>query len=101
MMFGSVFRLRPQPGQQGRVIEHMQRWDRDRRPKVDGFVHSYLFESQSHAGELIGVAVFDSEANYRKNAEDPEQDAWYRELRAALEADPEWNDGNVVAANGR
>ncbi len=100
-MFGSVFRMQPRPGQQQQVEELMHRWNRERRPKVEGVVGSYLFASQSHPGELIGVAVFDSEASYRKNAEDPEQDRWYRELRAALEADPEWNDGNVLAAYGQ
>jgi hypothetical protein len=41
--------------------------------------------------------VFDSEANYRANASDPEQDKWYQELRAMLDADPRWMDGDVLA----
>ena len=50
------------------------------------------------SGELIGVAVFDSESSYRKNADDPKQDEWYRDLRQMLEADPEWSDGDVLVA---
>jgi quinol monooxygenase YgiN len=96
-MFGSIFRMQAKSGQAGAVEEHMRRWQRERRPKVAGVVAGYLLTSRDHAGELVGVAVFDSEENYRKNAADPEQDRWYRELRALLQADPEWNDGEILA----
>ncbi len=96
-MFGTIFRMRPKSGQEQVVEEVFQRWQRERRAKAPGFVAGYLFKSRSHPGELAGIAVFDSEANFRKNADDPEQDRWYQDLRAALEADPEWNDGEVIA----
>ena len=31
-----------------------------------------------------------------RNGRDPEEDRWYRQLRALLEADPEWEDGEIV-----
>ncbi|MGI8552946.1 MAG: antibiotic biosynthesis monooxygenase family protein [Dehalococcoidia bacterium] len=96
-MFGTVFHMRPRQGQEQAVEEMFRRWNRERRPKVAGVVSSHLLKSQSHPGEIVGIAVFDSEANYRKNAADPEQDVWYRELRGLLEADPEWNDGEVTS----
>ncbi len=96
-MFGTIFRMRPKQGQEQVVEELFQRWGRERRPKVTGFVNGYLLKSRSHPGELISVAIFDSEASFRQNAEDPEQDRWYQELRAVLVADPEWNDGEVTA----
>lgn len=98
MEFGTVFRMRPRQGQEDAVVEMLRRWDRERGPKVEGFMASYLFQSQLHPGELVGVAVFDSEEHYRKNAADPEQDGWYRQLRDLLESDPEWNDGTVLIA---
>jgi quinol monooxygenase YgiN len=97
-MFGTIFRMRPKPGQIGAVEEHMRRWQRERRPKVAGVVASYLLTSRAHPGDLVGVAVFDSEEHYRANADDPEQDRWYRDLRALLEDDPEWNDGDITTA---
>ncbi len=96
-MFGTIFRMRPKQGQEQVVEEVFQRWGRERRSNVAGFVDGYLFTSRSHPGELVGIAIFDSEASFRQNADDPEQDRWYQELRAALEADPEWNDGDVIA----
>jgi quinol monooxygenase YgiN len=95
-MFGSVFTMKPLAGKEDAVLEHMRQWERTRKPHVAGALASYVFRSRAHPGELVGVAVFDSEANYRKNAEDPSQDTWYRGLRELLVADPAWNDGDVV-----
>jgi hypothetical protein len=38
--------------------------------------------------EVVLSALFESRDTYRKNADDPEQDRWYRGLREHLEADP-------------
>jgi len=45
---------------------------------------------------LIGVAIFRDRESYRANADDPDQDAWYKRLCALLEADPEWEDGVIL-----
>ena len=95
-MFGTVYRMRPKPGAET-AIEDLLRREEKERTRPTGFIAGYLFRSRSRPGELIGVAVFDSEASYRKNADDPEQDHWYRRLRELLESDPEWNDGEVLA----
>jgi hypothetical protein len=97
-MFGTVYRVKPRPGQEMMVVNLLRQWGRERRPLAQGALHGYLFRSKDRPDELIGVAVFDTEANYYKNAEDPAQDAWYRELRGHLVADPEWNDGEVLVA---
>jgi hypothetical protein len=97
-MFGTIYRMRPKAGQEQAVAEHLRLWDRERRPQINGAVAGYLFKSRESDGELIGVAVFDSESSYRKNAADPGQDRWYRGLREMLEKDPEWNDGDILVA---
>jgi quinol monooxygenase YgiN len=96
MGFGTIFRMQPKQGQEQAIEEMFRRWERERGRMVPGVMGAYLFRSRSRPGEIYGVAVFDSEENYRRNAEDPEQDRWYNQLRALLEADPEWNDGDVV-----
>lgn len=98
MEFGSVFRMRARAGQEDAIVQMLRQWERERGPQVQGYVASYLFKSRAHPGELVGVAVFDSEESYRRNAEDPEQDRWYRQLRELLESDPEWNDGDVLVS---
>jgi hypothetical protein len=97
-MFGTIYRMQPKPGQEAAVAEHLRRWERERRPVIDGAIAGYLFKPRSQASELVGVTVFDSEANYLKNADDPAQNSWYQQLRAMLETDPEWNDGDILVA---
>ena len=99
-MFGSVFTLRPRPGQEDDLQGLFAEWARERRPAVKGAVASYLFRSRARPGEYTGVAIFDSEESYVANANAPAQDLWYRRLRECLTADPEWNDGEVVASFG-
>jgi hypothetical protein len=75
----------------------MDEWDRERKPKVRGAIGGYLFKPDKRSGELIGVAVFRDRQSYQANAQDPEQDRWYRRFREHLTADPEWEDGEILA----
>ena len=50
--------------------------------------------------EHVIVVVFENKEAYRANADSPEQDARYQKLRALLEDDPEWNDGEIVYSEG-
>ena len=61
-------------------------------------MYSYIIQNINKEGEFWGVTVFDSEENFRRNANDPAQHEWYLKMREYLEADPEWNDGEVVSA---
>ncbi|MDE3096208.1 MAG: hypothetical protein KGK07_09435 [Chloroflexota bacterium] len=92
-MFGSMFRMRPKAGARQQVIDLMSAEGAGRTMK--GFRASYVLEDAG--GDLLGLAVFDDEKTYRDNAADPEQDQWYRRLRALLESDPEWHDGAIHA----
>ena len=96
-MYGTLVRFQPKPGQESAVVQLGERWIRDRAAKVDGFIAEYALTPDNHPGEQIMLALFQSKESYRKNAEDPEQDAWYQELRALLTADPEWTDGTIVS----
>ena len=42
------------------------------------------------------MAVFDDADAYRANAESPDQDARYREMRSLLADDPDWLDGTFL-----
>jgi hypothetical protein len=71
---------------------------RTRGPQMQGARAVYLLRPERQPPELVRVAVFDDEAAYNADAGAPEQDAWYRRLREALEADPEWEDGAYLVA---
>jgi heme-degrading monooxygenase HmoA len=92
-MYGTIYRMHPQPGQEQAVLEQFHRWEQERQPHVRGYVGGYILQSVSAPGDLIGIVVFDSQANYTKNGDDPEQEQWYQHLRALLKNDPEWPRG--------
>ena len=97
-MYGTIFRMKVKRGQEQKVAELFREWDRERQPKVKGAITGLLLKPDKKRGELIGVSVFQDRASYMANADDPEQDRWYRKLRELLQADPEWEDGEYLVA---
>ena len=95
-MYGTIFRMKVKPGQEEAVVSLMQEWEKERKPKVGGAVGGYVMKPDNKQGLLIGVAVFKDKASYMANADDPDQDRWFRKIRDLLEADPEWEDGEYV-----
>jgi hypothetical protein len=95
-MFGTIFSLKPQPGQEENIQKLFETWESDRGSEVEGVIGGYLFKTGYQAGEMTGVAIFSSPETFRDNAATPTQDEWYRRLRALLVADPEWHDSEVI-----
>ena len=95
-MYGTIFRIRITPGRAAAVDAAIRGWLRDRAPDVAGFIAEYILTPDGPPGERLALVIFDSEANYRRNAADPAQHAWYEQFRAHLDADPEWHDGPVT-----
>jgi quinol monooxygenase YgiN len=96
-MFGTVALMKPKSGQEQAVVDALEKWWSERRPTVKGAIASTIHRNDSNPQELIMSVVFASEEDYRANASDPEQDRWYQSLRALLDADPRWMDGEVLA----
>ena len=97
-MYGSIFRMKIKDGKEREFIKHMDDFEKIRKPKVKGYLGTFILISEKKTDEILGVAIFTSKAAYFKNAKDPEQDKWYRKMRTYLKADPEWNDGEYVRA---
>jgi quinol monooxygenase YgiN len=95
-MYGTVALLKPKAGQEQALAQALEKWWEERQPKVKGAIATTLHRNEGNPSELIMTAVFDSKENYVANAEDPEQDKWYQEMRALLESDPRWMDGEVL-----
>jgi quinol monooxygenase YgiN len=91
----TFFRFKVLPGKRQAVLDHFERWEREQKSKAAGFLRSILVSSNSDPNELMGGIRWDNTANYMKNANRPEQDAWFRELRSNLASDPEWFDGTL------
>ena len=91
----TLFRFKAAPGKRQALIDLMDRWERERRPKARGFERSVMVSNLRDPDEFFSAVRFDTTENYNANSKDPEQDAWYRQFRALLVADPEWFDGKL------
>jgi quinol monooxygenase YgiN len=99
-MYGTLAKLPVKRENRDRIEALMREWERDLRPGAEGVQASYLLWPDDKRDIAYLVAVFSDEPSYRRNAESPAQDAWYRRLREALEDDPHWIDGQFYSLAG-
>jgi quinol monooxygenase YgiN len=95
-MYGTIARVCPKPGQESAVAASLEEWDKTQRPIVKGALVGYLFKPDKSPDELVMVAIFADKESYDANAMDPAQDEWYRGFRQHLQADPVWEDGEIL-----
>jgi hypothetical protein len=88
-MYGTIARMKTKPG----ALELLKKLE-TRRPK--GLIGSYVYQMDADPNELWMVVMFESKKTYMENADSPEQNEEYLQLRELLSEDPVWNDGEVV-----
>ncbi len=93
-MYGTVARLKLQPGKEAEVMEEMKGYD---SLNIDGFVATAVYRADSGDDEYWLAVIFENKEKYRANAESPEQDARFQKLAALMAAEPEWHDGEVIS----
>ncbi|NJD27566.1 MAG: hypothetical protein FIA92_04645 [Chloroflexi bacterium] len=97
-MYGTVARIRAKPGNGPALVTLMAEYD---QLQIPGFVATYVYRLDDGADDYSIAVVFEDRGSYRRNAEDPAQDARYRRLCELLELDPKWHDGEIVHASAR
>ncbi|MEE9162754.1 MAG: antibiotic biosynthesis monooxygenase [Candidatus Neomarinimicrobiota bacterium] len=95
-MYGTVARMRAKSGQSQAIVNMLNEWNRVRRPNVKGVVGGYVLIPDDNPDEPVMIAIFQDKDSYVANAQDPQQDQWFQQLRAHLEADPDWTDGEIA-----
>jgi len=92
-MFGTIARMRVKKGME-RQLEELSRKFESRH--VNGWMSTNIYRAKDQPGEYWISVVFRDESSYRKNADDPVQGQWFRELMSLLESEPEWHDGEII-----
>ena len=90
-MYGTIARVKIDPSKLQGLIELGRRMD-----KAPGQSALYFYRMDADPGEIFMVVVFESKEAYWANAQSPEQNQRFMELRAFLLEDPEWHDGEIV-----
>ena len=93
-MYGTVARMKVQPGKVDELIKLNKDSVETRRP--NGYLGQIIYQMDSDPNEVIMAVFFSDKESYQKNADDPAMHKEYEQYRALLTADPEWNDGEVI-----
>jgi len=95
-MYGTIGRLRIKPGMQDQFKQILQgQAPAFETGQVSGFVASYTYRMDADPNDYYLAAVFESREAYWANAQNPEQDARYRQWLPLLDGEPEWHDGEI------
>ena len=96
-MYGTVARLRVKPGMEDELRAD---FERQKQFSIPGLVGECLYRMDQDPQVIVLVALFESKAAYVANAQAPHQHEDYLRMMTFLEAEPEWNDGEIVMARG-
>lgn len=92
-MYGTVARLRLKPGAEARMMELSKQFE---KLNIPGYIGQYVYRMDADSNEYMLVVQFTDKDAYFANANNPEQDARFRQMMEMLEKEPDWNDGEVV-----
>jgi quinol monooxygenase YgiN len=90
-MYGTIARVKIDPTK----TEELKALGR-RMGVAPGQIARYVFRMDADPGEFYLIAVFESREAYWANAQSPDQNQRYQEMRALMLTDPEWHDGEIV-----
>ena len=91
-MFGTIGHIRIKAGHEADLTKLMDDWVVTIRPQIPGSFVNFFGRSVDRSGESVFVALAQDQATYRRLADMPEQDAWYRQLLEHIEQEPTWED---------
>ena len=92
-MYGTIARYQIKPGMEGVLTEEMAEFE---ARKPTGARAVYIYRMDGNPNEYYLAVVWDTKESYVANANSPEQHARYQKYVQALEAEPEWHDGEII-----
>ena len=93
-MYGTIARLRVKPG----MVDQFRQQNRLVAEELTavGIAYEHIYQSDGDPNEVWLAVGFTSREAYQQNAQSAKQHEQYTQLRAMLDADPEWHDGEVI-----
>jgi quinol monooxygenase YgiN len=83
------------PGKLERLRKVLEDWDGG---SVDGAIATYVYTSDKDINEVVFTVLFRDVEAHNANARNPVTADWFQAVRANLDSDPEWTEGEVIVA---
>ncbi len=96
-MYGTIARMKLKPNAFEQLETQINSIEADLA--AAGWMSTTVYRSDNDLNEAWLAVVFESKEAYHANAQSPEQAKRYEQMRALLETDPEWHDGEVVSTS--
>lgn len=93
----TFWKLQVKPGQRDALNNLMSDPSTQAQLKAAGWEMDITGSRKDNPDEVWGCVVWDTSERYYANAESPEQNKMYEQMRALLAADPEWFDCDVMS----
>ena len=94
-MYGTVARMKTKPGV-GPELMRIGELFNQMVPDVPGYIGEYVYQLDSDENTYMMAVIFQDRESYHANAADPRTHEFSQKMRDLLDADPEWNDGEIV-----
>ena len=94
-MYGTVARIKVKPGREADFLAFGRS---EETLNIPGFLGQFVYHLDRDPNEYMLVIVFRDDDSYFKNADSPEQEERYHQMREMLAEDPEWFDGEIAHA---
>jgi quinol monooxygenase YgiN len=88
-----VARFKIKPGMESKMNAQMKEFE---GLNIDGYMGTSVYKMDTNPYEFYMVVAFRDKDAYFKNADDPAQDARYRQMLEYVDGEPEWHDGEVI-----
>ena len=92
-MYGTVARMIVKAGMESQFADVCREACVGTAP---GQIGVYVYQMDSDSREFFFAVMFESKEAYHANSASPEQGARFAKIFAALDANPEWHDGEIV-----
>jgi hypothetical protein len=93
----TFWKMQAKPGQRDALNNLMSDPSTQAQLKSAGWEMDIVGSRKDNPDEVWGCVVWDNSDRYYANAESPEQNKMYEQMRALLASDPEWFDCDVLA----
>ena len=94
-MYGRLYCLQPQRGQEQAVLDALFRWEQEILPSLASFVAGYIFQPVA-APEIVGIFIFATQADYARIREHPEHMQWQLDLLPIIAVAPQYSEGSFT-----